>query len=77
MWFLAIGVVAHCVLFVQSGSIPSLIAWFGLMAEVVTLSGILVYFASGFSTVYVIGMFSMMFFELVLGGWLLLFSRST
>jgi hypothetical protein len=70
----AIGVIAHCILYVQSGSIPAVIAWFGLAVGFVTSIGIVVNFVSGFSTVYVVGMFSMMFFETVFGGWLLLFS---
>lgn len=71
---LAIGALAYCISFVQSGAVPSMIAWLGLAAGIVTAIGILVKFASGYGTVYVIGMLSMMVFEVVFGGWLLISS---
>ena len=71
---LSIGALVYCILFVQSGSIPSMIAWLGLAAGIISAIGILVKFASGFGTVAVIGMLSMMVFEIVFGGWLLFFS---
>lgn len=74
---LGIGALAYCIMFVQSGAIPSMIAWLGLVAGIFTVIGILVNFASGFSTVYVIGMLSMMVFEVLFGGWLLFFSCAT
>ena len=74
---LGIGAFAYSLMFVQSGAIPSMIAWLGLVAGIVTVIGILVNFASGFGTVYVIGMLSMMVFEVIFGGWLLFFSSST
>ena len=73
---LAVGALAYCIMFGQSNVIPSMIAWLGLAAGVITVIGILVKFASGFGTVYVIGMLSMMIFEVVFGGWLLFFSRA-
>lgn len=72
--FLSIGALAYCIMFVQSGAIPSMIAWLGLAAGVISAIGILVKFASGFGTVYAIGLLSMMVFEVVFGGWLLFFS---
>jgi len=44
-----------------------MIAWLGLVAGIFTVIGILVNFA--FGTVYVIGMLSMMVFEVICGGW--------
>lgn len=73
---LGIGALAYCIMFVQSGAIPSMIAWLGLVSAIITIIGILVNFASGFGTVYVIGMLSMMVFEVVFGGWLLFFSSA-
>jgi len=71
---LSIGALAYCILFVQSGSIPSMIAWLGLAASIISAIGILVKFASGSGTVYAIGLLSMMVFEVVFGGWLLISS---
>lgn len=73
---LGIGALAYCIMFVQSGVIPSTIAWLGLAAGLISALGILVNFASGFGTVYVVGMLSMMVFEVAFGGWLLFFSRA-
>jgi len=74
---LGIGALAYCIMFVQSGAVPSMIAWLGLAAGTVTATGILIKFASGFGTVYIFGMLSMMIFEVMFGGWLLFFSRAT
>ena len=74
---LGIGALAYCIMFVQSGAVPSMIAWLGLAAGIITAIGILVNFASGYGTLYVIGMLAMMVFEVVFGGWLLFFSRVT
>lgn len=71
---LAIGALAYCISFVQNGAVPSMIAWIGLAAGIITAIGILVKFVSGYSTVYMIGMLSMMVFEVVFGGWLLIYS---
>ena len=71
---LAIGALAYCISFVQIGAVPSMIAWLGLAAGIIAAVGILVKFASGYGTVYVIGMLSMMVFEVVFGGWLLISS---
>ena len=71
---LAIGALAYCISFVQSGAVPSMIAWLGLAAGIIAAVGIIVKFASGYGTVYVIGMLSMMVFEVVFGGWLLISS---
>jgi len=73
---LAIGALAYGVMFVQSGAIPSTIAWLGLAAGIISAIGILAKFASGFGAVYAIGLLSMMVFEVVFGGWLLFFSRT-
>ena len=74
LFFLSIGALVYCISFVQSGAVPSMIAWLGLAAGVATAIGILVKFASGFGTVAVVGMLSMMVFEVVFGGWLLISS---
>jgi len=74
---LGFGAIAYCLMFLQSGVIPSMIAWLGLVAGIFTVIGILVNFAFGFGTVYVIGMLSMMVFEVIFGGWLLFFSSTT
>jgi len=73
---LGFGAIAYCLMFLQSGVIPSMIAWLGLVAGIFTVIGILVNFAFGFGTVYVIGMLSMMVFEVIFGGWLLFFSST-
>jgi len=74
---LGIGALTYCVMFLQSGAIPSTIAWLGFVAGILTVIGILVNFTSGFGTVYVIGMLSMMVFEVIFGGWLLFYSGTT
>ena len=71
---LSIGAIAYCISFVQSGLIPSMVAWLGLAAGIISAIGILVKLASGFAVISVIGMVSMMVFEIVFGGWLLFFS---
>jgi hypothetical protein len=73
---LSIGAIAYCVSFVQSGAVPSRIAWLGLAAGVISAIGILIKFASGFSALAVIGMILMMVFEVTFGGWLLVFSHA-
>jgi hypothetical protein len=72
---LSIGAIAYCFSFVQSGAVPSMIAWLGLTAGVISSIGILVKVASGFSVLAVIGMVLMMVFEVSFGGWLLFFSH--
>jgi hypothetical protein len=73
---LSIGAIAYCVSFVQSGAVPSRIAWLGLAAGIISAIGILIKFASGFSALAVIGMILMMVFEVTFGGWLLFFSHA-
>jgi hypothetical protein len=73
---LSIGAIAYCVSFVQSGAVPSMIAWLGLAAGIISAIGILIKFASGFSASAVIGMVLMMVFEVTFGGWLLFFSHA-
>jgi len=71
---LSIGAIAYCVMFVQSGAVPSRIAWLGLAAGVISVIGIVIKFASRFSSIAIIGMVLMMVFEVVFGVWLLFFS---
>jgi hypothetical protein len=73
---LSIGAIAYCISFVQSGAVPSMIAWLGLAAGILSAIGILIKFASGFSALAVIGMVLMMVFEVTFGGWLLFFSHA-
>ena len=73
---LSIGAIAYCISFVQSGAAPSMIAWLGLAAGIISAIGILIKFASGFSALAVIGMVLMMVFEVTFGGWLLFFSHA-
>jgi len=73
---LSIGAIAYCISFVQSGAVPSMIAWLGLAAGILSAVGILIKFASGFSALAVIGMVLMMVFEVTFGGWLLFFSHA-
>jgi len=73
---LSIGAIAYCLSFVQSGAVPSMIAWLGLAAGIISAIGILIKFASGFSALAVIGMVLMMVFEVTFGGWLLFFSHA-
>lgn len=73
---LAIGAIAYCYSFVQSGAVPTAFAWLGLAAGAISAIGILIKLASGFGTLAVIGMLLMMVFEVTFGGWLLLYSQS-
>ena len=72
--FLSIGALAYGILFIQNGAIPSIIAWLGLAAGTISSIGILITFATGFELIYSIGLVSMMVFEVVFGGWLLIYS---
>jgi len=72
---LSIGALAYCISFVQSGSVPSMIAWLGLAAGIISVIGIIIKFTFGLGTVAVIGMLSMMVFEVIFGGWLLISSH--
>jgi hypothetical protein len=72
---LSIGAIAYCALFIQNGAVPSMIVWLGLAAGIISAVGILIKFDSGFSTLAVIGMVLMMFFEVTFGGWLIFFSH--
>ena len=73
---LSIGAIAYCISFVQSGAVPSMIAWLGLAAGILSAIGILIKLASGFSALAMIGMVLMMVFEVTFGGWLLFFSHA-
>jgi uncharacterized protein DUF4386 len=73
---LSIGAIAYCISFVQSGAVPSVIAWLGLSAGIISAIGILIKLAFGFGALAVIGMVWMMVFEVTFGGWLLLFSHA-
>jgi hypothetical protein len=73
---LSIGAIAYCISFVQSGAVPSTIAWLGLAAGILSAIGILIKLASGFSALAMIGMVLMMAFEVTFGGWLLFFSHA-
>lgn len=68
---LAVGALAYCISFMQSGAVPSTFAWLGAAAGVISALGILIKFASGFGTISVIGMVMMMVFEVTFGGWLI------
>ena len=73
---LSIGAIAYCISFVQSGAVPSMIAWLGLSAGIHSAVGILIKLASGFGAIAVIGMGLMIGFEVTFGGWLLFFSHA-
>jgi len=73
---LSIGAIAYCISFVKSGASPSMIALLGLAAGIISATGILIKFASGFSALAVIGMVLMMVFEVIFGVWLIFFSRA-
>jgi hypothetical protein len=73
---LSIGAIAYCISFVLSGAVPSMIAWLGLAAGIISAIGILIKLISGFSALAVIGMVLMMVFEVTFGGWLLFFSHA-
>jgi hypothetical protein len=62
-------------MFVQIGAVPSMIAWLGFAAGIITAIGNLVNFASGYGTLDAIGMVSMMVLQVVFGRWPLFFSR--
>ena len=72
---LSIGAIAYCALFIQNGVVPSMIAWLGLAAGIISAIGILIKFTASFSAIAVIGMVLMMLFEVTFGGWLLFFSH--
>ena len=57
---LAVGALAYCIMFIQSGVAPSMIAGLGAAAGVISALGILLKLASGFGTISVIGMVMMM-----------------
>jgi hypothetical protein len=69
---LAVGALAYCISFLQSGAVPSTFAWLGAAAGVISALGILLKLASGFGAISVIGMVMMMIFEVTFGGWLIL-----
>ena len=69
--FLAIGAAAYCVLLIQSGAVPTNIAWLGLSAGILSSIGIIIKLFSGFSLLAILGMVMMMVFEILFGSWLL------
>jgi hypothetical protein len=73
---LSIGAIAYCISFVRSGAVPSMIAWLGLAAGILSAIGIAIKLTSGFSALAVVGMVLMMAFEVTFGGWLLFFSQA-
>jgi hypothetical protein len=73
---LSIGAIAYCISFVRGGALPSMIAWLGLAAGILSAIGILIKLASGFSAPAVTGMVLMMVFEVICGGWFLFFSHA-
>ena len=76
MTLLSIGALAYCILFLSSGAIPTIIAWLGLAANVLALFGrALGFVAPSAETLFTIGFLLMMLFEIILGGWLIIYSR--
>ena len=77
MPMLSIGVIAYGISFVQTGAVPSKIAWLGLVAGILSAIGIAVKLVSGLSGFAVAGMVLMMVFEVTFGVWLLFFSHAS
>lgn len=77
MTLLSIGALAYCILFLSSGAIPAIIGWLGLAASVLSLLGRISarFVAPSSETLFTIGFMLMMLFEIILGGWLLIYSR--
>ncbi|MFC1507526.1 DUF4386 domain-containing protein [Thermoproteota archaeon] len=73
---LAIGALAYCILFVTNRAIPTMIAWLGLTASVLSVVGSgIILIEPGFDILFKIGFLLMMLFEIIFGGWLLFYSH--
>ncbi|MFW9947765.1 MAG: DUF4386 domain-containing protein [Candidatus Odinarchaeota archaeon] len=70
-----IGTLAYSILFVTYGVVPIIIGWFGIVASVLYGFGDVIFLLkSNFKILWNIGGLLIFLFEVVLGGWLLLFS---
>ncbi|MEJ2278837.1 MAG: DUF4386 domain-containing protein [Candidatus Lokiarchaeota archaeon] len=72
----SIGTFAYSLLFIIYGVLPPIIGWFGIIASIIYGFGNgLFHLKSNFRILWNIGGLLVLFFELVLGGWLLIFSH--
>ncbi|MFW9865656.1 MAG: DUF4386 domain-containing protein [Candidatus Thorarchaeota archaeon] len=72
----SIGTFAYSILFVIYGIVPPIIGWFGIIATILYGFGNINFFIKpNFKILGNIGGFMILFFELILGGWLLFFSH--
>ena len=70
--FLALGALAYNTLFISSKAVPRLIAWLGMVASLLGISGILLgLIIPNLLVILTGGILIMMFYEIVLGIWLL------
>jgi hypothetical protein len=75
---LAIGALAYCILFITYRAIPTMIAWLGLSASVLSVVGSGIKFVEpSFDILFKIGFLLMMLFEIIFGGWLLFYSHKS
>ena len=71
----SIGTLAYSVLFATSTGVPYIIGWFGIVAgSIYGLGSGIKLVKSDFKILWNIGGLLILFFELILGGWLLFFS---
>ena len=71
----SVGTLAYSVLFILYGVLPIIIGWFGITAAILYGLGNIVYrIKSNFKILWSIGGLLVLFFEIILGGWLLLFT---
>jgi hypothetical protein len=73
--FFSIGTLAYSILFVTSGVVPIIIGWFGIIASILYGLGNGIFLRKpNFKAYWGIGGLLILIFEIILGGWLLLFS---
>jgi hypothetical protein len=71
----SIGTLAYSILFVVYRAVPAFIGWFGIGAAIIYgVGNILAIFKPAVKSIWNIGGLFVLVFEIILGGWLLLFS---
>lgn len=73
--FFSLGTLSYCILFVISGLVPAVIAWFGIIAVIpYGIGNVMSVLKLKFKGVWSLGGLLILLFELILGIWLLFFS---
>ena len=73
--FFSIGTITYSILFVTYGVVPAIIGWFGIVASILYGFGNGIFLVKpNFRVLWSLGGLLILIFEIVLGGWLLLFS---